>query len=177
MPPFDRRRFLKNSTGLSLAVAAVTLGGACSQSVPPAPRGLKVFNAQQAQTLRAAASTILAGADLASPARIETLIADIDAALAKEHAILQAKIRDALLFLEWSPQFSLRFKPFSALDSVGRKAVLERFADSPLTLTRAVYQALTAMVLFAYADHPDVWTAVGYDGPLVAAAPQAVTRP
>lgn len=174
---FDRRRFLKNSVGLSFATAVVTLGGACSQPVPPPPAGLKVLNAQQAQTLRAVAATVLAGASQVTPARIEALIGDIDGALASEHSVLQAKIRDALLFLEWSPQFSLQFKPFSTLDAAGRRHVLERFANSPLKLTRAVCQVLTTMVLFAYADRPDVWPAIGYDGPLVMVEPSQATRP
>lgn len=164
---FDRRQFLQGTAGLSAAAFVVTLGGACSHTVPVLPEGLQALGAQHAETFRALAETVLAGLPHTGAEDIAGIVRAVDAALATEHEILRAKVQDALLFLEWTPQFSLKFKAFSLLNVGDRTVVLQRFAQSPLKIKRTVYQGLTAMTLFAYADREVTWDQIGYSGPWV----------
>lgn len=167
---WNRRRFLHDTRNLAMLAGIVTLGGACSQEVPPPPPGIAVLTAAQAQTLAKLIEVILpnaatfpAGAELNLLPQIDALLADLDGPL-------RARFLDALLFLEWSPQFSLHLRPFSQLDAAARAAWFRGFATSVLQTKRAVYTALKGIVLFVYADHPAVWPALGYDGPWVGRA-------
>lgn len=169
----DRRRFLKGTAGLSLATAAVTLGGACSRSLPPTPPDLRVFSAQHVATLVALAEIVLAGAPGLETVDLTDLVRDVDAAFFAEDEVLRAKFKDALLFVEWTPQFSLKFRPFSALEPADRTTLWARFAESPLKIKRTVYQGLTGVITFAYADRESVWPHLGYSGPWVGATPPA----
>ena len=179
--PVDRRSLLRYTAGLSLAAGTVTLGGACTRKQPELDWVLRAFTPQQAWTMFKAGEVVLEAAPDLSSRLLRDLIVGIDEALASENALLRSKIQDAVLFLEWSSQFSLKFSPFSALPLSGRREALARFGESPLKVKRAVYQAVVGMLSFAYADRPDSWQHFGYDGPwvgrpVVAAEPaQAVT--
>lgn len=164
-PGFDRRRFLKGTTGLGATTALVTLGGLACDDEPPARTGeIRHLSPEQAATLTVLVDTVFPG-EGELPAGSELgIVQRIDAALGEESEILRAKFLDAILFLEWTPQFSFHFGRFSRLGPAARTAVFEGFAASRWTVKRSVYTALKGLVAFFYADSPAVWPHMGYDG-------------
>ena len=165
-PIGNRRQFLKQTA--SLAVLSPFLQVACKRrEVPPLPAGIQVFTPVQYHTLMKLMEVVVPPLpSLPSPFELQ-LPYRIDRFLRGEPAEIRNRIRDALLFVEWSPKLSRHFCRFSDLSLPERERFFARFAASPFRLKRIVYQGLKGLILFFYMDSPPVWPAIGYDGPWV----------
>lgn len=165
---FDRRQFLRGTAGLgALASMSAMLGAACTRTPPPAGPTMEVFSSRQAAALAALVEAVLPTTP-GLPGGLEVgVLPSIDRALKPEAAAIKSRLGDALLFLEWSPQFSRHFKPFTALPAKDRLVWFRGFGTSRWIVPRAVHQGLKGLITFHWADVPAVWPALGYDGPWV----------
>lgn len=169
-PGFDRRQFLRRTAGLGATVGVMGLvGPACTPTIDPLPAvpRLAAFSERQSRVLHALVEVALPGTDAVPGGLALGVPASIDAALMRESELLRSQLGDALLLLEWAPQFSSRWRPFSYLDPADRLAVFEGFSRSWWTVKRTVYQAFKGLLAYHYTDMPEVWTLIGYDGPWV----------
>ncbi len=165
--PFDRRSFLRNTTTLGALTSVVTLGGACTQQVPSRPAGIKALTDEQAHTLNNLIEVVVPGSDTLPSGQSLDLLSQIDRQLQTELDILRSRLGDGLLLLEWAPQFSTALSPFSRLPADARLQVFEGFGTSMFQAKRAIYQGFKSLIVFYYADQPQLWPHLGYDGPLI----------
>lgn len=168
---FDRRRFLRGTAGLgAVAAAAALTGTACTRRTAPAGPPLKSFSARQSAVLAALVEAALPGGGSLPGGLQLGVLESIDRALLPETPALRSRLGDALLYLEWAPQFSRSFATFTALAPAERLRCFGRLGTSWWTASRTVHQALKGLITFHYADMPAVWPAMGYDGPWVGRA-------
>lgn len=172
----DRRRFLRGTAGLgALAGMSATLGAACTRTPPPAGPAMAAFSNRQAAALAALVEAALPSLP-GLPGGLEAgVLPSIDRALKPEAAAIKSRLGDALLFLEWSPQFSRHFKPFTALAVEERLAWFRGFGTSGWIVPRTVHQGLKGLITFHWADVPAVWPTLGYDGPWVGRPAETAT--
>lgn len=163
---WDRRAFLRD-TALLVPLAPL-LGLACKAGEKEEkPPGIEFLSPVQYRTLLALIETVLPRSpELPDPLGLK-LPEELDRFLRREPEEVGSRIRDALLFVEWSPKLSRYFRTFSELTLEQRRRFFRGYARSILKLKRGIYLGLKGLILFFYADHPEVWPAMGYDGPWV----------
>ena len=90
----------------------------------------------------------------------------MDGFLADTDPIMAEQLRLALKVLEHWPS-GLRFSRFSRLSVQARQQVLADWTASGLTPKRQIAVAVSKTALFTHYARPQVWPAIGYDGPML----------
>ena len=150
-PTLDRRGFLRDSAGGSLALALATLLPAgCSADYPQAGQDgvpLKTLTDKEYAIVRAAAEALLDGV----PADAATIAAAIDRELDLVGDPVRTDFKSMLGLIEHLTVLSLRRRTFTELPAQARLDYLEDWSKSRLALRRGAYQALRGFVVyFAY---------------------------
>lgn len=164
---WDRRSFLQDTA--ALVVLSPFLQFACRgrKEKETKPPGIEFLSAVQYRTLKALIEAIIPQSpELPDPFKLK-LPEEIDRFLREEPEEVSTRIRDALLFVEWSSKLSHHFRVFSELTLEERRSFFRGYTRSTLKLKRGIYMGLKGIILFFYADHPETWPAMGYDGPWV----------
>lgn len=170
-PIFSRRRFL----GISLAAGgAVILGGAggllALRGRAPKAAGLRSLSPHGYRTLsQLALAAFPEGGAFPQAARDLDLARLFDQYLADEPEWNRDDLGKGLALLEFGPLlYDHRLVAFSQLGAEERLAHFERWAEGSL-LQREVATALRKFLALVFYDRPEVWSSIGYDGPLVPA--------
>ncbi len=155
MPRPSRRQLLAGSTALAIgATASVVLFGH-----RPLPERPSAWLGAALITLESAAEAILPpGGDPRG------LAEGVDGFLAGSDPITGNQLWLALCALEHLSGPLSRFSRRSVQD---RRAVLERWRDSPLGWRRQIFAAVRKVVVFSHYTNPASWAAIGYEGPWV----------
>lgn len=82
-----------------------------------------------------------------------------------ERAIEDAFARDAEAFARFRPHTSP--KDFARMPLVDQRAYLKLWSGSAFALRRRFYRSAKSVVMFAAYSLPELWQAIGYDGPLL----------
>jgi hypothetical protein len=164
---WDRRAFLRNTSTLVFLSPFLHLACRGKEEKEKLPPGIEFLSPVQYKTLVRLIEVVLPqDSELPDPLKLH-LPQEMDAFLRSESEAISTRIRDALLFVEWSPRVSRYFKNFSDLPLPERRQFFAGFAQSSLKLKRGIYLGLKGLILFFYTDHPETWTSMGYDGPWV----------
>jgi hypothetical protein len=153
VPLLDRRGFLRNAAGGSVAVAAASLIPAgCAPDYPEraadgAP--LQSLSPKEYAVALAAAQALLVDV----PADAAAIATGIDRELAVAGEPMRKDMKTVLALMEHGPALSFRGRRFTRLSSAARLEVLHDWATSRFNLRRAAYQALRGFVVyFAFVD-------------------------
>lgn len=182
-----RRSFLKTGAlgATMLALGGVGVGLLPGRVTSPS-RPLKALSPRAFSVLHAVAARVNPGGpSLAGrpdfPAASDLGVAEaVDDLLATCPPGMVAEVEQACALFE-NPLTNLVVAgtptAFTDMDAVAQDRVLDGWRTSPLGLRRQVYKALRTLTASAYYARPEVWPALGYAGPLVAAivTPAAAT--
>jgi hypothetical protein len=157
--PLSRRSLLGGGV---LLAAGYAIGHGWGHRPVPGSGGA-FLAASPLATLSAALEALLPeGAPAAAIAR------DVDGFLASGDPVLGSQLSLALRILEHTAGAGpLGFHRFTRLDPAGRRGVLERWRGSGFGPKRQIADAVRRVALFSYYSRPEIWPALGYDGPLV----------
>lgn len=166
--PISRRRFLRGA----LAVGGVLLGAGgggllALRGYAPSVDGLACLSDHEYQTLaRLALALFPPGGAFAVGADRVDLARAFDKYLSDEPEHNVRDLRRALTWFEYGPVlYEHRAKTFSHLSEEERLAHFERWAASDDPLRRQVALAFRKFMSLVFYDTPEVWPAIGYDGP------------
>ncbi len=129
------------------------------------PSRARAFGPRSLRVLRALAGTLIprggavapGGEDLDLDATANRFFADVD-------PLYVHGFRAMVSAVEWLPwPFAPKWRRFTSLDESGRAAVVAAWAGSRWYWRRGVILALKSFLAMAFASHPDVERAVGYE--------------
>ncbi len=168
LPSLARRRWLIGALGVVGALLAGGGGLLALRGSAPAVSGLRCLSAQEYRTLRQLALALYPpGGAFATGADSVDLARAFDGYLADEPEYNLTDLRRALGWLEFGPVlYDRRAKTFSHLGPEERLAHFEGWLTSSTLLRRQVALALRKFMSLVFYDTPEVWPALGYDGPL-----------
>lgn len=168
----SRRRLLRVSLGAGSVLFMGGIGGLFAlRGRAPEVAGLRCLTAHEYRTLtRLARATFPEDGLLRLGASDLDLARAFDAFLADEPEWNQTDLKRALFLLEFGPVlFERRLETFSHLPAAERLAHFERWAESDNPVRRQVAAAFRKFLALVFYDTPEVWPAIGYDGPLARA--------
>jgi hypothetical protein len=169
----DRRGFLRNATGGTVAIAVASmLPAGCTADYPQAADDgidLASLSPKEYAVARAAAEALLAGVPV-DPAAIALAI---DRELAAVGEPIRSDLRNVLRLLEHFTILGFHRSTFTELRPEQRLRYLEGWAKSRLSLRRAAFQALRGFVQYFAYIRPETRDLTGFAGPL----PEAVSLP
>jgi hypothetical protein len=166
-PRATRRGFLRLA-GATAALGA--LGQLRELPLRAAPPGADpFFDAGETEILTQLAERILDTGEPAAPrVRDTATVAAIDALCAQLDPELAGQLPLALRLFEWGPWiFDWTPARFTRMDPAQQDASLQAWATSRLALRRQAFQGVRNLCLFGYYSQPEVWPAIGYQGPLL----------
>jgi hypothetical protein len=169
LEPVSRRRFLRGALAVGGLFLATAGGGLVAlRGYAPSVDGLVCLSDHEYRTLRRLALALFppGGAFAIGADRID-LARAFDAFLADEPEHNVRDLRRALTWLELGPVlYERRAATFSQLSEADRLAHFESWAASHDPLRRQVALALRKFMNLVFYDTPEVWSSIGYDGPL-----------
>jgi hypothetical protein len=169
----SRRRLLKLGLGAGGVLAAGAGGLVALRGAAPAVGGLRALTEQEYRTFSKLAEVVLPeGEVFATGAAQLDLARAFDRFLDGEPEWNVRDLKRALLLLEYGPLlFERRLATFSNLPPAERLAHFESWMVSPDGVRRVVAAAFRRFLFLVFYDAPEVWPHIGYDGPLIKAAP------
>ncbi len=165
----SRRRWLKLSLGAGGLFVAGGAGLLALRGVAPAVRGLECLSDQEYRTLsRLARALFPRGGAFPVGAADMDLARTFDRYLADAPPWDRDDLKAAILWLELGPViYDRRLATFSHLSEADRLAHFERWATSDSATRRQVAVAFRKFFSLVFYDSPEVWSHIGYDGPLL----------
>jgi hypothetical protein len=169
----SRRRLLKVGLGAGGLLAAGSLGLWGLRGAAPPVAGLRLLTAHEYRTLSKLAEAVLPDGEVfPEGASSVDLARAFDGFLADEPPWNVDDLKRALFLLELGPVvFERRLATFSNLAAAERRAHFERWGTSASETRRQVAVAFRRFLFLVFYDQPPVWKHLGYDGPLIGAAP------
>jgi hypothetical protein len=165
----DVPRALSSRRGLLVGLAAAaTLVGTLRLTGYDGAGG-EVLTAYEAAVIRAAGEALLPHA---SAADLDALAGRVDRYLLTFPASLRREVHALFFAVEQMLPLSVGLHRFTTLSPADRLVALERIAalgGPGLLITRSIRD----LVLVAWYQSPEAWADVGYEGPMVDAAPRA----
>jgi len=166
-----RRHFIQAGfAGAALLALARWIDRPLNAASPPAAR--RFLDARGMRTVGALVPVVLAGAlptgEAGRHAAITEIVAAFDRAVAGLAPPVQEEIGELFSFLHTGPlrvAFAGLWSPVDESSPQELVAFLGRWRDSPFTLQRASYRALTQLIQAAWYGNPSSWAAIGYPGP------------
>lgn len=175
-PLLDRRGFLRNATGGTVAVAVASLLPAgCSTDYPQAQADgidLATLSPKEYAVVRAAAEVLLADVPV-PPAEVA---AAIDRELAAVGDPVRADFKDVLRLMEHLTFLSWHARRFTELSPAERLEYLRDWAGSRMTLRRGAFQAIRGFVQYFAWIRPETRSLTGFTGPLREHTPVVLVR-
>lgn len=163
--PVTRRGFLKRTAGGALALGAASLLPSGCAKYPPAPEGMRVFNAKEHAVINAA-TVIYAGEDFSK--RGIDAAAFFDGSVTRLPGWAQKQIKQALALFEHGPLiFSLKPKRFTQLSHADQVAYVDGWAESGLGFRRTVHWAMRQICLSSIYLQAPSWQGIHYAGPWI----------
>jgi hypothetical protein len=172
----DRRGFLRQATGGTIAVAVASLLPAgCTADYPQAEADgtqLASLSVKEYAVVRAAAEAMLDGIPVA-PAEIAT---SIDRELAAVGDPVRSDLKSVLRLIEHLTLLAGHRRMFTELRPAERMSYLRGWATSRLALRRGAYQAIRGFVQYFAWIRPETRKLTGFTGPLREYLPVALVR-
>jgi len=130
---------------------------------PPRDFARTTLGAHHGPLVRALAEAMLAHADGPTPARLDALVAEIDAFVSFASQTLRFGLLLMLEVLRFAPVLLLfRVATFGSLPREERVEVLERMEQSRLVVLTLVFAAWKSILCFVFFEHPEELAASGY---------------
>jgi len=169
----SRRRILGAGLTAGGMVLMSGLGLWRLRGAAPGVAGLRILSPHEYRTLTQLAWALFpAGGAFPQGAADADLARLFDGFLADEPEWNQGDLKKALLLLEYGPVlFERRLTTFSHLSEEERLAHFHAWRESSSDLRRQVSTAFHRFLCTVFYDRPEVWPALGYDGPLVTPEP------
>lgn len=168
---YDRRVWLqKGLIGSSLLTAAAFLPVSCASTPQPKDEPLAAHLAylspQAFEILSACGDALLPqNAPYPSHRKVGT-VRRIDTELAQWDEVRREQIPLLLRLIEFGTlPFGVSFRRLSSLQLAEKRRYLAKWGDSEVDLFRSGFIALKGLLAFYYFTDPQVWPAIGYDGP------------
>lgn len=167
----SRRKLL----GAGLATGGVLLMGGFGlwrlRGSAPRVSGLRILTDHEYRTLTQLSRALFPeGGAFPQGASDADLARMFDGFLADEPEWNQGDLKKALFLLEYGPViFERRLATFSNLSEADRLAHFTAWRESSSDIRRQASAAFHRFLCTVFYDRPEVWPAIGYDGPLVTA--------
>jgi hypothetical protein len=166
-PLATRRGFLRLAGATAALGALGQLRALPLRAAPPgAPR---FFDPGETEILTQLAERIVDSDDPAAPrVRDTAAVAAIDALCGRLDPEIAGQLPLALQLFDWGPWiFDWTPSRFTRMDAAAQDASLRAWLESRLALRRQAFQGIRNLCLFGYYSQPEVWPAIGYQGPLL----------
>ncbi|MDH0302667.1 MULTISPECIES: twin-arginine translocation pathway signal protein [unclassified Pseudomonas] len=157
----QRRDLLRFSLGASLFLGTTSLLGCSKQVASP---GYQVLRDDDLPLLQALVPVILAGTQASTEGVLQSLDHKL-AALSPAMLKLTRQLFDVLTLPLTRGPLTGVWGGWASASSAEVEGFLERWRDSSLNLLRQGHASLLQLLLMAWYERPESWTACGYPGP------------
>ncbi|MEK7487304.1 MAG: hypothetical protein AABZ60_23490 [Planctomycetota bacterium] len=165
---WTRRRFFKNLGKVVLGGGVLTTIRVTGYADPPPDYTLQVFTDTDYAIMEQIVYTIIEQEPNAPDPRTLKSVQAIDQYLYGFPASIHWQIRLLLRLIEHTPfLFHGYLRRFTNLSKAAKKNVLQGWDNSYFAVKRQGFKALKTMAYLSYYRHPDSWSALNYEGPLI----------
>ena len=171
LPTPTRRGFLRlaGATAAFSALAQLRVLPAAAACSGAPPSGDRFFDNTETEILTQLMQRMVeTGLPHAPRVRDTRAVATVDAVCLGLDPAVSSVLPLALLLVEWSPLlFDLRFARFTTLGAAEQDASLRSWMTSRLQLRRTAFLGLRNLCFLGWYSQPEVWSLIGYQGPLL----------
>ena len=171
VPSPTRRGFLRlaGATAAFSALAQLRVTPAAAGAADARAPGDRFFDDAETEILTQLMQRVVeTGLPDAPQVRDTRAVATVDEVCRGLDPAVSGLLPLALLLVEWGPLlFDLRFARFTKLGADEQDASLRSWATSRFELRRTAFLGLRNLCFLGWYSQPEVWSLIGYQGPLL----------